>query len=34
VEQQAETVPDDLPNLSNYLKSFEAPVLAPFLRVH
>lgn len=36
VEQQAETVPDDLVNLSNFmrLKSFEAPTLAPFLRVH
>ncbi len=35
VEQQAETVPDEL-HLSNFLtlKSFEAPTLAPFLRVH
>lgn len=36
VEQQAETVPDELVNLSNFmrLKSFEAPTLAPFLRAH
>ncbi|MGR4871680.1 hypothetical protein ACIPRI_22780 [Variovorax sp. LARHSF232] len=35
VEQQAETVPDEL-HLSNFLtlKNFEAPTLAPFLRVH
>lgn len=35
VEQLNETMPDDL-RLSNFmnLKSFEAPALAPFLRVH
>jgi hypothetical protein len=35
VEQLVETVPDDL-GLASFLhlKSFEAPTLAPFLRVH